>query len=218
MFYSFFHFYTKVQVLISLFAFLQFHSVVCWDGKVHKFSGFWGGGLQSLFLVIWLRLGDPFVSQNPREFCASHSPLVRMVKFKFLAQFPVNNLAHTVMSTFILSLYWFTAFSYFVIDFFYLYHHITYIRYFVTSYLFFTWYSWSLWHCSVLLSGETQFLSKGFRFLAISKFSWVRFRFFFFFFFFVAWSVHRVVFLLTFIFWLFLFCWCLCCLYCVWWL
>ena len=28
----------------------------------------------SLGLVVWPRLGDPFVSQNPKEFCASHSP------------------------------------------------------------------------------------------------------------------------------------------------
>ena len=28
----------------------------------------------SLGLVIWSRLGDPFVSQNPRELFASHSP------------------------------------------------------------------------------------------------------------------------------------------------
>ena len=28
---------------------------------------------QVFFLVVWLRLGDPFVSQNPREFCASPS-------------------------------------------------------------------------------------------------------------------------------------------------
>ena len=25
-------------------------------------------------LFVWSRLGDPFVSQNPREYCASHSP------------------------------------------------------------------------------------------------------------------------------------------------
>ena len=30
---------------------------------------------RSLDLVIWLRLNDPFVFQNPKEFCASHSEL-----------------------------------------------------------------------------------------------------------------------------------------------
>ena len=28
----------------------------------------------SLRLIVWPRLDDPFVSQNPREFCPSHSP------------------------------------------------------------------------------------------------------------------------------------------------
>ena len=28
----------------------------------------------SLILVVWTRIGDPFVSQNPRGICASHSP------------------------------------------------------------------------------------------------------------------------------------------------
>ena len=46
----------------------------CWGGKVH-YSGVslffcW----PSLGLVVWPKLGDPFVSQNPIEVCASHSP------------------------------------------------------------------------------------------------------------------------------------------------
>ena len=36
MFHSFFQFLTKVQLFISLFAFLQFYPVVCWDGKVQN--------------------------------------------------------------------------------------------------------------------------------------------------------------------------------------
>ena len=39
-----------------------------------------------------------------------------------------------------------------------LYHHITYIFYFVTSYLFSFWFHWFLWRCFVLLLGEIQFL------------------------------------------------------------
>ena len=46
----------------------------------------------------------------------------------------------------------------------------------------------------------------------MSKFSCVRFRLF------VAWGVHTVVFLPIFVFWLFLFHWFLCCLYCFYWL
>ena len=42
----------------------------------------------------------------------------------------------------------------------------------------------------------------------MSKFSHVKFRLF------VAWNIHAIVFLLIFVFWLLLFCWCLSCLYC----
>ena len=58
-----------------------------------------------------LRLEDPFVSQNHREVCASHSPgrvvcipLVRMIKYKFPTKFPVYHLLHPVVSSLILSL------------------------------------------------------------------------------------------------------------------
>ena len=51
-------------------------------------------------LVIWLRLGDSFVSQNPRGVGAFHL----QVKFKLLAQFPVDHLAQPVMYSLILFL------------------------------------------------------------------------------------------------------------------
>ena len=49
------------------------------NGKVHPSVGFlffffWGGGTITRSLVIWPRLVDPFVSQNPREVHASHFP------------------------------------------------------------------------------------------------------------------------------------------------
>ena len=52
-------------------------------------------------LVVWPRLGDLFVSENPRKFCVSHFSgwywfvhirFVCIVKFKFLVQFPVDHL------------------------------------------------------------------------------------------------------------------------------
>ena len=67
-----------------------------------------------------------------------------------------------------------------------------------------------LWRCFVMLSEGIQFLSTGFLFLAMSKFSCVRFCLF------VAWNVHTVVFLPVFVFCVFLFYWCLCYLYCFW--
>ena len=62
----------------------------------------------SLDLVVWPRLGDLFVSQNPRDvhliFCVVHIPLVRLVKFNFLSQFPMNHFPHPVVSSIILFL------------------------------------------------------------------------------------------------------------------
>ena len=66
MYHSFFSSLAKFKYL-SLFVFFQFYILVCRNGKVYNLAG-------SPSLVDWLRLGDRFVSQNPREFCASHSP------------------------------------------------------------------------------------------------------------------------------------------------
>ena len=63
-----------------------------------------------------------------------------------------------------------------------------------------------------LLRLNLQFLPEAFPFLAMSKFSRVRFRLF------VAWNIFIVGFQPIFVFWLFLFNWYLCCLYCFWWL
>ena len=72
-------------------------------------------------LVVWMWLGDPFVRQNPIEVCMSHSrwqvlvvhiSFVRMDKFKFLAEF----LTHQVLSSLILFLCQFSAFTHYVID------------------------------------------------------------------------------------------------------
>ena len=67
MFHSFFQFPSKVEVLILLFTFFQFNSVINRDSKVLNFAN-------SLFccccwlllgLVFWLRLGDLCVCQSP---------------------------------------------------------------------------------------------------------------------------------------------------------
>ena len=59
-------------------------------------------------LVIWPRLGDPFLSQNPDGFAwlilqdrfrVLHVPFVGMVKLQFLAQFFVDYLFHPVYFT-----------------------------------------------------------------------------------------------------------------------
>ena len=72
-----------------------------------------------------------------------HIPFVGMVKFKYLAHFPVDHLAHTVVSSLILLLCQFAAFAYYMIDCF-ICHRIAYICYFVASYLSPPWYDWFL--------------------------------------------------------------------------
>ena len=67
MFHSFFQFLSKVEVLILLFTFFQFYSVVNRDSKVDNFASslfffffFW----LLLGLVFWPRLGGPCVCQS----------------------------------------------------------------------------------------------------------------------------------------------------------
>ena len=64
--------------------------------------------LLSLGLAVWPRLDDPFVSQNPKEYCASHFlgwilgfayTICSYGQFKLLTQFPVAHLAHPLVST-----------------------------------------------------------------------------------------------------------------------
>ena len=66
---------------------------------------------------LYLRILENFVRlifQN--GFRVLHIPLVRMVKFKLLAQFSLDHLAHPLMSSLIISLCKFTAVAYYVID------------------------------------------------------------------------------------------------------
>ena len=51
-----------------------------------------------------------------------HIPFVHLVKFKFLAHFPVDHLAHPVESSLLLLLCEFAAFAYYVIDRFVLFY------------------------------------------------------------------------------------------------
>ena len=64
----FFQFPSEFQLLIFLFAFFQFYSMISRESKFSFFCWSLSG------LVVWSRLGDLFVSQNPRGVCASHFP------------------------------------------------------------------------------------------------------------------------------------------------
>ena len=98
---------------VALFS-LSF-SFTLWSAEMAKstilfffFSFFW----LSLGLVIWLKLDDPFLSQNSPKSCLIFQgglwiipiPFVRMVRLKLLSQLPVDHLAHPVVSSLILYL------------------------------------------------------------------------------------------------------------------
>ena len=88
MVHSFFQFPRKVEVLILLFTFFQFYSVVSRDSKVDNFSN-------SIFFLIIIRSGllagirwSVCMSESHRSLCGSfsktavHIPFVHTVKFK----------------------------------------------------------------------------------------------------------------------------------------
>ena len=66
--------------LSLLLAFFWLYSVVCGDNKVHNstssplFFFFFFFCWLSQGLIVWPRLGDSFVSQNPKAVCVYHSP------------------------------------------------------------------------------------------------------------------------------------------------
>ena len=96
-----FMFHSFFSSLARSFAFFQFYLVVIQNSKVTTWQVCFIFCRQFQGLVIWLRLRDLFVSQNPREFVCLiflngfqvvHIPFVCMFKFKLLAQFPVDHL------------------------------------------------------------------------------------------------------------------------------
>ena len=121
--------------------------MVCRDGKVHYSAGSLFLSLiilLSLGLVVWPRLGDPFVSPNPRELCSSHSPgripgcvyttclygqIWISCTIQSVSLFPPSRGLSYSHFAFICS------FRLLYDRSFRLYHHITYTFYFVSSYL-----------------------------------------------------------------------------------
>ena len=66
---QFFQLPSKVQVFLLLFASFKLYSMVTRYSVLQVLFFCWL--LQGL--VVWPRLGDPFISGNPRDVCASHS-------------------------------------------------------------------------------------------------------------------------------------------------
>ena len=68
-------------------------------------------------IFLYLRIPEKFVRLILLDgFRVVHTPLVRIVKIQFLAQFPEDHLLHSVMSSLVLFLRLIDIFVYYVID------------------------------------------------------------------------------------------------------
>ena len=127
---QFLPFLSKFEVLIFLYAFFQFYSVVCRDSKVHNsacsllfffffffdYLKVWSSGRDKM---ICLHLKIPLESVRlilQDRFWFAHIPFGSMVKFQFLAQITVDLLPHPVVSSLTLFLCKFVAFVYYAIS------------------------------------------------------------------------------------------------------
>ena len=115
-------------------------------------------------LCFWSRLGDSIVFQIPENFVRPFLPdgfwftIYSHGQFKFLtvssgSSFSPSRVYPNTLFVLICGIPLLCDWS------FHLYPHITFICYFVASYLFLSWYSWFLWRCSVLLFEKIHFLS-----------------------------------------------------------
>ena len=89
----------KVQVLISLFVFCDFHSVLHRDGKVYDTESFrssfsliitWSGILARIMWSVCISNFVCFILSSGFSFV--RVSLSSMIKFQFLVQFPVDHL------------------------------------------------------------------------------------------------------------------------------
>ena len=147
---SFFSSLIGSRYISLFFLFFQFYSVVSRHSKVHNFTSclsFFFNWL-SLDLVVWQRLDDPFVYQNPWEVCASRS----LGRILGCAYTPFSNGQFKIFCTvpgglssppscgcycnffaliYCIHLLWNWSFHF--------YHHIVDICHFVESYLILSW-------------------------------------------------------------------------------
>ena len=92
---------SKVQVF---FTFILLYSVVSRDGKVHYSAKstilltISRSGRLAEMICLYLKIPEKFVSHSQGGFWVLYIPFVRMVKFKVLAPFPVEDLPHSVVS------------------------------------------------------------------------------------------------------------------------
>ena len=121
-FHSFFKFSSKVWIYSLSFNFTQWSTRMA-KSTIRQLLCFccW----QSFDLVIWLRLGDLFVSWNPRELCASHSTewipgwvyaTCSYGQISISCTIPYGSPFPTVVSSLILVLCKFVAFAFYMFD------------------------------------------------------------------------------------------------------
>ena len=146
-----------VEVLIPLFAFLQFYTVVHWDSKAHNSAS-------SVSLLIIIRSGrlaeirlSTWMSESYCSLCGIFSKTEDGLCIYYLFLLSNLNFFHnsqwmTLHTSICLVLYSLCTNSLHSLIYwsFRLYYRITYICCFVASYLFSLWYGWSLWHWFVL--------------------------------------------------------------------
>ena len=89
-------------------------------------------------ILFYLKIPENFVRLILQdEIQIVHIPFFRLTEFLFLSQFPISHLPHLVTSSLIFFIVLICCIHLLYDWSFRLYHHITYTRYFVTSYLFF---------------------------------------------------------------------------------
>ena len=90
-----------LSTCLSFCVFFEFHYLVCQDGKVH-----YSLTITKSAVLAGIRLSDRIwksertlrISFTRTDFWFAYIPFVCMVKFQFLAQFPVDHLPHPAMS------------------------------------------------------------------------------------------------------------------------
>ena len=114
-----------MQIFFSLFVFFYFHFLVRWNGKIHSITSsfllvnkyyVWyiffffffffflvltvsrSSRLAKIKWSVWISKSQLVHLILQEEFWVMHIPFVRMVKFKLLAQFPVDHLPRSVVS------------------------------------------------------------------------------------------------------------------------
>ena len=93
MFHDFFQFFRKIPELGFIFVFVDFHSEVHWDSKVHYLADYSSFFYLSLYLVFWLELGHLFCTiprgspPPPFRYCTLFALFYSKIELKFYLKY-----------------------------------------------------------------------------------------------------------------------------------